>query len=176
MFFTSCKFELTNRNDYLKFINHYTDVLHGNGSFVSAISHYPIYVFVDDDEDLSLSWTYKDTEFNRRKHTEVNINTFVNYKYIISDHFVKRFNERFEKVSLTRMRTLLKKIIKSGTHLKRKDSFQLLKYKQSSRYVLYSRFENTDKVYYLLVISNINILVTIYKFENIKDLKYFKEI
>jgi len=176
VFFTSCKLVLNNRNEYLQFINHYIDILHGNGTFVSSITNYPIYVFIEDDQDLTLSWTYKKSEYSRRKYREISVNTFISFMYIISDHFIKRFNERFESVSNTRLRTLVKKMLKGGTYLKRKDSFQLMKYKQSSLYVLYSRFENNNKVHYLIVISNINILVTIYRFDNIKDLKYFKEI
>lgn len=176
MFFQSCKFAINSRDDYIKFTNHYSDVLRGDGELVGSIRQFPIYVFVERNDSLSLTWSYETYEYDRRPNTHITLDVFLTYRYIITYHFERRFNERFEKASFTRMKKLLKGMIQSGKHMKRKDSFQLMKYKKPSNYILYSRYEVSDKAYYLIVISNINILTTIYKFEDLKDLKYFKEI
>ena len=176
MFFDSCKFVINDRHEYLKFSNHYIDVLHGKSSMISPIKSFPLYVYIDNDDSLTVNWTYKEYEFQRRNNTYITLDTFTSYKYILHPHFVDRFNERYEAVSKTRMKKLLKNMVKNGKHLKRKDAIQLLKYHKTSDYILCSKIVNTDKVYYLIVISNINIMTTIYEFENMNDLKYFKEI
>lgn len=172
MFFESCKLTLKKHEDYLAFINHFTDVLHGKSDVGVSVDQYPVYVFAD--EFLGLEYTYDKSEYDRRKIKRVSLKTFLDMKYTISYHFKSRFFERFDKVSETRLRKLVGNMLDRGKWMKRKDSIKLVKYKKTSDYVLYSQYENDGKKHYLVVLTDQNILTTIYEFD-IKDLKYFRE-
>ena len=173
VFFEMCKFVITSHKDYLQFSNHFTDVLHSSHGLSNLREEeYPLYVSID--SVMSIDHTYSKKEYNKWTNIRVDMDTFLHMKYIVSYHFQARFNERFEKVSYSRFKKLMKTILKRGTWLKRKDSIQLMKYKKTSSYVLYSQFVGANKVYYLVVLTDENILTTIYEFD-IKDLKFFKE-
>ena len=172
MFFESCKFIIRKREEYLKFRNHYTDVLHGQSSF-GNVKQFPVYVFLD--SGLKLEHSCQRHEYDRRKIKRTSVATFLDVKYTVTYHFRQRFNERFGKVSDSRFRKLTNTMLERGTWLKRKDSIKLMKYKKTSDYVLYDHYEDNEKKYHLIVLSNGNILTTMYEFD-IKDLKYFREL
>ena len=177
MFFDECKIILKNRDDYLKFLNQYIDVLHGKSSISDALDTFPIYLKIDGNKDMDITWTHKKKEYDKWKIPYSSIEKFMHMNYIITPHFVNRFNERYENVSYSRLKSLLKQMIKSGKRLKRKNNMHAIKYKTTSDYILFSNYDmkRNKKVNYIIVISNINILATIYEF-NDKDIKYFKEI
>jgi len=173
MFFDKCKITINNHQEYLLVMNHISDVLHGfNETSGVDNDRFPLYLIINDPSNVE--FTYTKSKFNKSDYNYIVPKDIVHMKYIISQHFENRFKERFDTVSHSRMKKLIHNMLKRGTWLKRKDSFQLLKYKKTSDYVLYSQYENDDKVYYLIVLTNGNILTTIYEF-NIKDLKFFKE-
>lgn len=173
MFFESCKLMLKSRHEHINFTNHFSDVFKASTGTV-GLKHdrYPLYLMIDD--NMNVEHTYTKEEFDKRKNKRVSLDTFLHMKYIVSYHFRTRFRERFEDSSDTRFKKLVRDMLKKGTWMKRKDSIQLIKYKKTSSYVLYSRFEKSDKVHYLIVLTDENILTTIYEFD-IKDLKFFKE-
>ncbi len=170
MFFRGCKIRIHSNTEYNKIMNHLSDVLHKTYSVVDR--SYPLYLIMSD--DLKIEHTFSETEFDNRKNPKMSPKDFLYSNYIISYHFCMRFSERVETVSATRLLKVLKNMMKRGTWLKRRDSYQLMKYKTTSDYVLYSQYEGSEKKHYLIVISDSNILTTIYEF-NIKDLKHFKE-
>lgn len=173
MFFERCKFVIKSHKDYLDFSNHFVDVLHGSSSMKELTGEYPLYVAID--SVLHTEHTYSKAEFRERTQKHVDFATFMSMKYIVSFHFRTRFNERFESSSDTRFKKLMRNMLKRGTWLKRKDAIQVMKYKKTSCYVLYSQYEGSKKVHYLIVLTDSNILTTIYEFD-IKDLKFFREI
>lgn len=171
MFFDSCKLVITKHADYLAFINHYGDIV-GNSCQFSYDGEYPVYTFVD---EHGIEYAVEKYEYDSKRLPKMTLDEFLSFEYIISRHFRCRFSERFEDVSDTRMKKLVSNMLTRGTWLKRKDSIKLVKYKKTSDYVLYSRYEdNKGKTYYLIVLTDGNILTTIYEFD-VKDLKYFKE-
>lgn len=173
MFFESCKIIINNYTEYLLVMNHMSDILHGYSGLNSDVTkQYPLYLMITDPN--TIKYTYNKSEYNRSKFNVVAPKDIEHMKYIISHHFSERFKERFDTVSHTRFKKIVSNMLKRGTWLKRKDSFQLMKYKKTSDYVLFSQFENNEKVHYLIVLTTGNILTTIYEF-NIKDLKFFKE-
>lgn len=172
MFFDSCKLVIEKHADYLAFINHFSDMIGNSAQCNYDDDEYPVYAFVDND---TVEYTTEEYEYDSKKLPKYTLKEFVSSEYIISHHFRCRFNERYETVSDTRLKKLVSKMLTRGTWLKRKDSIKLIKYKKTSDYVLYSRYEDKGKTYYLIVLTDKNILTTIYEFD-IKDLKYFKEI
>jgi len=173
MFFKNCKIIINNHLDYLSFINYRQDVLHNYSNFDKYVEDkYPIYVMMTDENDIQ--YTYDESIYNICTYIQATLDDVLDMKYIISNHFKNRFIERFDKVSNTRLHKLLSVMLTTGTWVKRKDAFQALKYKKTSEYVVYSQYEDNKKVYYLIIITNGNIITTIYEF-NIKDMKYFKE-
>ena len=173
MFFAQCKMLLESRADYLAFTNHFYDLTKKSPSVVGVEEGlYPLYVIVN--ESMDVDYTYDKKRFKSGKGDLITLEAFLNKKYIISEHFRERFRERFEDSSDSRCKKLVKNILKQGKWMKRKDSIQAMKYNKTSDYVLYSRTENMEKVYYLIVLTNENILTTIYEFD-IKDMKFFKE-
>ena len=175
MFFEPCKMVIHNSNEYFTVINHIMDVFHGynlNSSNKKG-DRFPLYMLISTPDDVDM--TYNKSKYDRSKNKPISVKDMKYMKYVISNHFDKRFNDRYEKVSNNRLRKILKNMLKQGTWLKRKDSFQAVKYKKTSDYVLFSQFKNNRKRHYLIVLTNGNILTTIYEF-NIKDLKFFKEI
>ena len=173
MFFNECKIVVNSRKEYLEVVNHYTDILHGKSMFGIEDGKYPLYVIISSNMDLKI--TKDKSEYDASKIRAIPMESFRHMNYIVSHHFRNRFNDRFDNVSDQRFRKLLKNMIQKGTRLIRKDSVQALKYNKTSEYVLFSQYEKTEKVSYLIVLTNTNILTTIYEF-NVKDMKYFKEI
>lgn len=172
VFLESCKLIIPKHENYLIFINHYSDVLHGKFGIDCHIDQYPVYIFLD--SDMNINYSHDKSEYDKVKIKRVSINTFCNMRYTISHHFRKRFMERFDKVSETRFRKLVGNMVERGTWLKRKDSIKLVKYKKTSSYIYYAQYEGNEKKHYLIVLTDQNILTTIYEF-NEKDLKYFRE-
>ena len=173
MFFNKCKFVINTRKEYLEVINHYMDILHGTSTFNSSDGTYPMYVIVGPTMDLQI--TNDKTQYDKIATAEYQLDVFLHMNYLVSYHFRQRFNDRFEDVSEKRFRKLVKGMIQKGKRLRRKDTVQALKYNKTSEYILFSQYEKSDKVSYLIVLTDTNILTTIYEF-NIKDIKYFKEI
>ena len=173
VFFESCKFVIKSQKDYLEFANHFMDVLHASSGLRELTGEYPMYVTVD--SVMRATSSYLKTEFKANDFKYVDLPTFLSMKYIVSYHFRTRFDERFETSSDTRFKKLVRNMLKRGTWLKRKDAIQVLKYKKTSCYVLYSQYEGSKKIHYLIVLTDDNILTTIYEFD-IKDLKFFREI
>ena len=170
MLFECCKFVITNGQEYSQVNNHLCNTFKEVLNYTDI--EYPLYMIIDNDHKVTRC---DKTKFDKNKFKSVSLSTFLNMKYIVSDHFKTRFKERYENCSDTRINKLVHDIFNRGKWLKRKDSIQLVKYNESSNYVVHSRFEKSDKVYYLLVLSDKNILKTIYEFD-IKDMKYFKEM
>jgi len=175
VFFEECKFVIKSHDEYIDFNNHLYDTLRSSINNTGGVDRtkYPLYVIID--RARNVEWSYDNNGYNSHTNNEVPLDTFLNMRYSLSHHFKLRFNERFEDCSDTRIKKLVKDMIKRGKHLKSKNSVKkVIKYKNTSNYILYSRFEKTTKVYYLVVLTDDHILTTIYEF-NIKDLKFFKE-
>ena len=173
VFFESCKIEIHSYDEYVKVSSHFIDVLHGP-SMDLPNDKFPMYIFIH--SNMTVEHSYSEGEYERRKLKKVSVGNFNSFKYVISSHFKNRFMERYVKVSDARFKTLLKRMIKSGTMLKRRDAIKALKYHKTSDYILYSNHDGNEKCHYMMVLTDQNILTTIYKFEDIKDLKYFKEV
>jgi len=171
MFFDKFKVVLKNRREYLEVNNHIYDVLHSSIKNINDNESYPLYMIGDDVNNISL--TDKKT-FEKFDAPKININMVMSMKYILSYHFIERFHERFENVTHRRLKKILSDMLKRGTWLKRRDSFQLVKYKKTSDYVLFSKYVGGEKIHYMIILTNGNILTTIYEFD-IKELKFFKE-
>ena len=172
MFFEGCKLILRSHTDVLQFNSHFFDVTKSSTGIPTSKDVYPLYVIIDDSNNVH--HTYDTKEFDKHSNKRVSLDTFLHMKYIVSYHFRTRFRERFEDSSDTRFKKLVRTMLKQGTWMKRKDSIQVMKYKKTSSYVLYSKFEGGSKVHYLIVLTDGNILTTIYEFD-IKDMKFFKE-
>ena len=172
MFFDNCKIVINSYNEYLEFTSHFFDLCKASTGLSTENITYPLYVMVND--SMTVEHTYDKSQFDAHSNTRVSLDTFVHMKYIVSQHFRTRFRERYEDSSNTRFKKLVKDMLKRGTWMKRKDTIQALKYKKVSNYVLFSKFKDGEKVHYLIVVSDTNILTTIYEF-NIKDMKFFKE-